>query len=41
MNAVGNSKRSLRYLAAASIVNVVLDLLLIAGFNKKENGGIL
>lgn len=32
MNAAGNSKRSLRYLAAASIVNVVLDLLLIAGF---------
>lgn len=32
MNAAGNSKRSLYYLAAASFVNIVLDLLLIGVF---------
>lgn len=31
LNAVGNSKRSLLYLAIASITNIVLDLLLIRG----------
>ena len=32
MNAAGNSKRSLYYLAVASFVNIVLDLLLIGVF---------
>ena len=32
LNAAGNSKRSLLYLAAASVVNVVLDLLFIVEF---------
>lgn len=41
MNAAGNSKRSLRYLAAASIVNVVLDLLLIAGFQMGVAGAAI
>ena len=31
LNAAGNSKRSLLYLGAASITNIVLDLVLIAG----------
>lgn len=31
MNAAGNSRRSLRYLSVASCINVILDLLLIAG----------
>ncbi|MGI6027780.1 MAG: MATE family efflux transporter [Candidatus Heteroscillospira sp.] len=41
MNAAGNSKRSLRYLAAASIVNVVLDLLLIAGLKMGVAGAAI
>ena len=41
MNAAGNSKRSLRYLAVASIVNVVLDLLLIAGFKMGVTGAAI
>lgn len=41
MNAAGNSKRSLRYLAAASIVNVVLDLLLIAEFKMGVAGAAI
>lgn len=32
MNAAGNSKSSLCYLAIASVINIVLDLILIAGF---------
>ncbi len=31
MNAAGNSRRSLMYLAAAAVVNIFMDLLLIAG----------
>ena len=31
LNAAGNSRRSLVYLAAASVTNIVLDLVLIAG----------
>ena len=31
LNAAGNSKRSLLYLGVASITNIVLDLVLIAG----------
>lgn len=41
MNAAGNSKRSLRYLAVASIVNVFLDLLLIAGFKMGVAGAAI
>lgn len=41
MNAAGNSKRSLRYLAIASLVNVVLDLLLIAGFKMGVAGAAI
>lgn len=32
LNAAGNSKRSLRYLAVASVTNIILDLLLICVF---------
>ena len=32
LNAAGNSKRSLMYLGAASVTNIVLDLILIVGF---------
>ncbi len=31
LNAAGNSRRSLMYLAAAAVVNIFMDLLLIAG----------
>lgn len=41
MNAAGNSKRSLRYLAVASLVNVVLDLLLIAGLRMGVAGAAI
>lgn len=33
LNAAGNSRRSLLYLAIASVTNIVLDLVLIAGFH--------
>lgn len=38
MNAAGNSKQSLRYLAIASVVNIVLDLVLI-GYMKMGVAG--
>ena len=41
LNAVGNSKRSLLYLAIASITNIVLDLLLIREMcirDRRSNG---
>ncbi len=41
MNAAGNSKRSLCYLAVASLVNVVLDLLLIAGLQMGVAGAAI
>ena len=41
LNAVGNSKRSLLYLAIASITNIVLDLLLIRGFNMGVEGAAI
>lgn len=41
MNAAGNTKRSLRYLAVASVVNVVLDLLLIAVFQMGVAGAAI
>ena len=41
LNAVGNSKRSLLYLAAASVVNIGLDLLLIAGLKMGVSGAAL
>ncbi|MDO4293061.1 MAG: MATE family efflux transporter [Eubacteriales bacterium] len=33
LNAVGNSRRSLLYLAVASVTNIVLDLVLVAGLS--------
>lgn len=41
LNAVGNSKRSLLYLAAASVVNIGLDLLLISGLKMGVSGAAL
>ncbi len=41
MNAAGNSKRSLRYLAIASLVNIALDLLLIAVFHMGVAGAAI
>ena len=41
MNAAGNSKRSLYYLAVASFVNVILDLLLIGGFKMGVAGAAI
>ncbi len=38
MNAAGNSKRSLRYLAYASVINIGLDLLFVAVFKMGING---
>ena len=41
MNAAGNSQRSLRYLAAASITNIVLDLIFIGAFKMGVAGAAL
>ena len=41
LNAVGNSRRSLIYLGAASITNIVLDLVLIAGFHMGVEGAAI
>ena len=41
MNAAGNSARSLRYLAAASIINVILDFVLIEGFQMGVAGAAI
>lgn len=38
MNSAGNSKRSLRYLAYASITNIVLDLVFVAWFKMGVTG---
>ena len=41
LNAVGNSRRSLIYLGAASVTNIVLDLVLIAGFHMGVEGAAI
>lgn len=41
MNAVGNSRRSLRYLAIAALTNVVLDLLLVVVFKMGVAGAAI
>ena len=41
LNAVGNSRRSLIYLGAASITNIVLDLVLLAGFHMGVEGAAI
>ena len=41
LNAVGNSKRSLLYLAAASATNIVLDLLFIRGLGLGVKGAAI
>ena len=41
LNAAGNSKRSLIYLAYASVTNIVLDLLLIAVFRMGVKGAAI
>ena len=41
LNAAGNSRRSLVYLAAASVTNIVLDLVLIAGLKMGVAGAAI
>ena len=41
LNAAGNSRRSLIYLAAASVTNIVLDLVLIAGLKMGVAGAAI
>ncbi len=41
LNAAGNSKRSLLYLGFASVTNIVLDLVLIAGFRMGVEGAAI
>ena len=41
LNAAGNSRRSLTYLAAASVTNIVLDLVLIAGLKMGVAGAAI
>lgn len=41
LNAAGNSKRSLIYLAYASVINVVLDLVFILGFDMGVAGAAI
>ena len=41
LNAAGNSRRSLIYLAYASVTNIILDLLLIAGFHMGVKGAAI
>lgn len=41
LNAVGNSKKSLVYLAAAALTNIAVDILLIAGFNMGVAGAAI
>ncbi len=41
LNAVGNSKRSLIYLGAASFTNIVLDLVFIAGLHMGVEGAAI
>ena len=41
LNAVGNSKRSLLYLAAASVTNIVLDLVLVCLFHMGVAGAAI
>ncbi|MEY8336585.1 MATE family efflux transporter [Lachnospiraceae bacterium 62-35] len=41
LNAAGNSKRSLLYLATASFTNIFLDLLLIRGFHMGVEGAAI
>lgn len=41
LNAVGNSTRSLRYLAIASITNIVLDIALVAGLGMGIEGAAI
>lgn len=41
LNAVGNSRRSLMYLACAATINIVLDLVLIAGMGMGVEGAAI
>ena len=41
LNAAGNSRRSLLYLAAAAVTNIVLDLILIAGLGMGVEGAAI
>ena len=41
LNAVGNSRRSLIYLAVASVTNIVLDFLFIVGFHMGVEGAAI
>ena len=41
LNAAGNSRRSLLYLGCASVTNIVLDLILIAGFGLGVEGAAI
>lgn len=41
LNAAGNSRRSLLYLAIASLVNIVLDLVLVRGFSMGVQGAAI
>ena len=41
LNAVGNSRRSLIYLASASLTNIILDLIFIGGFGMGVEGAAI